>query len=71
MRGLDEDFLAVISPVHIKTLLNAVTDGGSQEDTVDKFWLASVEEEFGVPQVENVEGPYFPYVKAIMGVTDP
>lgn len=73
MRGLDDDFLAVVQPVHIKTVCNNVVDGGVTEDTTDKFWLASVEEMYGVPQpnVVGIEGDYFTYWKETMGVSNP
>lgn len=50
MRGLDEDFLSVIQPVHINTVTNNVTDGNVVDDTIDRFWLPSTEEMYGVPQ---------------------
>lgn len=68
MAGLDSDFLSVVTPVKIKTSCNTVTDGGVTDTTVDKFFLQSVEEVYGSPQITDVEGPYFPYWKQITGL---
>ena len=69
MHGLDEDFLAVINPVKIQVAANTVTDGGATDVMYDRFFLPSVEEMFGDPQLANVEGPYFPYWKTKTGLT--
>lgn len=69
MAGLDDDFLAVINPTKIQVATNTVTDGGVTDVIYDKFWLPSIEEMFGVPQVEGVEGNYFPYWKNRSGLT--
>lgn len=72
IRGLDADFTAVVGTTKIKTATNTVTDGGVIEETSDRFWLPSVEEMYGVPQVSGVEGEYFPYWKEKMdGVSNP
>ena len=71
MAGLDSDFLAVTQPVQIKTACNTVTDGGVTDITVDRFFLQSVEEVYGLPQIADVEGPYFPYWKQITGYDNP
>ncbi len=71
MAGLDTDFLAVITPVKVKTAANTVTDGGVVDTTIDKFFLQSVEEMYGVPQLADAEGPYFPYWKTKTGLDAP
>lgn len=69
MAGLDEDFLAVINPTKIQVATNTVTAGGATDVMYDKFWLPSVEEMFGSPQADGVEGAYFPYWKNRSGLT--
>lgn len=71
MAGLPADFLSVIQPVQIKTACNTVTDGGVIDTTVDRFFLQSLEEMYGVPQLLDAEGPYFPYWKIETGLDDP
>ena len=71
MAGLDSDFLSVVTPVKVKTSCNTVTDGGVTDTTVDKFFLQSVEEVYGSPQIADIEGPYFPYWKQVTGLDQP
>lgn len=71
MARLGSDFLSVVTPVKVKTACNTVTDGGVTDTTVDTFFLQSVEEVYGAPQVEEIEGPYFPYWKIITGLDAP
>ena len=71
MAGLESDFLTVVTPVKIKTSCNTVTDGGVTDTTVDKFFLQSLEEVYGVPQIADIEGPYFPYWKQVTGLDEP
>ena len=71
MAGLDADFLAVVQPVQVKTSCNTVTDGGVTDTTVDRFFLQSIEEVYGAPQIADVEGPYFPYWKQVTGLENP
>lgn len=71
MAGLDADFLGVINPVRVRTARNTVTDGGGYDDTYDRFYLPSVEEMYGAPQLEDVEGPYVDYWKEISGLSAP
>ena len=49
------------------TSCNTVTDGGVTDITYDRFFLPSIEEMYGVPQIADVEGPYFPYWKTKTG----
>ena len=69
--GLDADFLAVINPVKVQVAANTVTDGGVTDVMYDKFWLPSVEEMYGAPQLAGVEGAYFPYWKTKTGLNAP
>lgn len=71
MAGLDSDFLAVINPVKVQVATNTVTDGGVTDVMYDKFFLQSIEEMYGSPQNNDVEGPYFPYWKLITGLESP
>ena len=71
MAGLESDFLSVVTPVKVKTSCNTVTDGGVTDTTVDKFFLQSVEEVYGAPQIPDIEGPYFPYWKQVTGLDEP
>lgn len=71
MAGLDSDFLSVVQPVQVKTSCNTVTDGGVTDITYDRFFLQSIEEVYGAPQIADIEGPYFPYWKQITGLENP
>ena len=48
-----------------------MTDSGVTDTTVDKFWLPSIEEMYGAPQIADIEGPYFPYWKQKTGLENP
>lgn len=69
--GLPSDFLAVVQKVKYKTSANTVTDGDAEDILCDKFFLQSIEEVYGSPQIPDVEGPYFPYWKIITGMNEP
>ena len=69
--GMDSDFLQVINKVKVQVAANTVTDGGVTDVMYDKFWLPSIEEMYGVPQLAGVEGAYLPYVKTITGLSEP
>lgn len=73
MAGFDSDFLAILSPVKVTTALNTVSDSeiGTSEDTYDTFFLASLEEEYIMPQLSGVEGDYWPYWKDRLELTSP
>lgn len=71
MAGLDPDFLAVIHPVKIQVSTNTITDGGVTDVMYDRFFLQSVEELYGSPQIADIEGPYFPYWKQVTGLANP
>lgn len=73
LAGIPSNILDVVQPVQVVTALNTVSDSeiGTTETTVDKFFLASLEQEYIVPQLANVEGPYWPYWKDRLGLTSP
>lgn len=71
MAGLDAEFLAIINPVKIQVAANTETDGGVTDVMYDRFFLPSIEEVFGVPEVSGVEGAYFPYWKQVTGFENP
>ena len=65
LSGYSDDFLNAIKPVRVRTALNTVTDAavGTYEDTYDKIFLASLEQEFITPQASGVEGEAWGYWK--------
>lgn len=73
MSGFDVDFLAAIAPIKVTTALNTVSDSaiGATEDTYDTFFLASLEQEYIVPQLAGAEGAYWPYWKERLGLDSP
>lgn len=73
MSGFDADFLKALGKVKVTTALNTVsdTDIGASEDTYDTFFLASLEQEYIVPQAAGVEGAYWPYWKERLGLDSP
>lgn len=73
LAGIPSDILDVVQPVRIVTALNTFSDSeiGTTETTVDKFFPASLEQEYIVPQLANVEGPYWPYWKNRLELSSP
>ncbi len=73
MAGLAPEFLEVVQPIKITTALNTISDSliGTTEVTVDKFWLASLEQEYCVPQLAEAEGEAWAYWKERLGIQDP
>lgn len=73
MAGFEDAFLNIIKPVKVVTALNTVsdTDIGTTETTYDTFFLASLEQEYIVPQLSNAEGVYWEYWKQRLGLTSP
>ena len=71
--GFDEAFLDILKPVKVTTALNTVTDTqiGASEDTYDTFFLASLEQEYIVPQASGIEGSYWEYWKRRLGLASP
>lgn len=73
MAGLPEDFLSVVQPVKVTTALNTLTDTaiGTTEDTIDTFFLPSLEQRYIAAQLAGVEGGAFQYWKELIGTADP
>ena len=71
LNGLDDDLIAVVNPVKIQVARNTVTDGGGIDVMYDKFFLPSIEEMYGAPQLAGVEGEYFEYWKQKSGLDAP
>ena len=65
MAGYSDDFIAAIKAVKVRTALNTVTDAaeGTYEDTYDKIFLPSLEQEFITPQASGIEGDAWEYWK--------
>ena len=72
MAGFDEEFLNILNPVKVTTLLNTVsdTDIGASENTYDTFFLSSLEQEYIAPQAYG-EGDYWEYWKQRLGLSSP
>ena len=71
MAGLPQDFLQIVKPVRIVTALNTTSDSeiGASEAVNDKFFLASLQQEYIAPQAANVEGTAWAYwVERLGGV---
>ena len=69
--GFSKEWLKIIKPVKVQTSCNTVTDGGVTDITYDKFFLPSLEEVYGNPQIADVEGPFWPYWKEETGLESP
>ena len=61
--GLPADFLSIIKPVRVYTALNTVSDSeiGAGEYTTDRFFLPSLQQEYIMPQVADLEGTAWQY----------
>ena len=73
MAGLPDDFLEIVRPVKVTTALNTVSDSeiGTSEDSYERFFLPSLEQEYIVPQLSGVEGSYWPYWKERLELSAP
>ena len=73
MAGLPDDIKAILKPIKVTTALNTVSDSGigASEDTYDIFFCPSLEQEYIVPQLANVEGAYWPYWKERLELDSP
>lgn len=70
MRGLESDFLAVLGETKQGYAKGSTTGNGETVYLYDKFFLPSVEQEYGVSPSDG-EGPYFEYWKNTTGLTSP
>lgn len=73
LAGYPEDFLKVIKNVKVRTSLNNVCDKleGSYEDTYDKIFLPSLEQEYITTQYAGIEGDVWEYWKKATERTEP
>lgn len=71
--GMSEDLKNALLPIRVRTALNTTIDTsvGQYEDTYDKVFLPSLEEEYIVPQASGVEGAAWDYWKETMGRENP
>ena len=71
LTGFDGNFLAALTPVKVTTALNTITDStvGTTEDTYDKIFLPSLQQEYITPQLADVEGESWDYWKRASGRT--
>lgn len=72
MAGFSDEFLNILGKVKVTTALNTVEGlGDTSEDTYDTFFLPSLEQMYGTPQLSGVEGDYWEYWKRALGLTSP
>ena len=71
LSGFDEGFKAILRKTKTTTAYATidVVDGVTTVDTYNFFRLPSLEQIYTAPQLENVEGPYLPYWKRALGLT--
>ena len=69
MAGLPAEFLEIVQPIRVTTALNTVSDSGigTTENTIDRFFLASLQQEFIAPQLADAEGETWDYWKQRLG----
>ena len=70
LTGFTAEWLAIFKPVQIKCYRNTACDGGGWDTMYDKFFLPSVEEMYGSPQLSG-EGVYWEYWKEETGLNSP
>ena len=68
--GMPSELLQVIKPVKVVTYKNTVQDGGEEDITYDKVFLASLEEMHISPQIEG-EGSVWEYWKRVSASESP
>lgn len=73
LAGFGGDFVNALKTVRVRTALNTITDAaaGTYEDTYDKIFLPSLEQEYITPQLANTEGDAWDYWKQATGRTAP
>lgn len=64
LAGFDDAFVAALKDTTLKVALNTVTDGGSYESVVRKFFLPSRAELFGATENSVMEGSLLSYFSA-------
>lgn len=73
MAGLPADFLSIVRPIQITTALNTISDSeiGTTETVTDRFFLPSLQQEYIVPQLLDVEGAALEYWIERLGTSSP
>ena len=71
LKGLPDEFKAILGTIEVNTSCNTVTDGGVTDTTHDKIFLPSLEQIYCTPQAAGVEGDYWEYWKERLGLTSP
>lgn len=71
MYGFTEAWRALFKPVKVTTALNTVSEDGTTAVTYDRFFLPSLEQVYGVPEVSGAEGVYWEYWKQATGLDEP
>lgn len=73
LAGLNPDFLAVVSPIRVTTALNLVSDVdiGATETVVDRFFLASLQQEYFDPVLSGAEGTAWDYWVDRLDIANP
>ena len=72
MAGFSDEFLRILGKVKVTTALNTVEGHATdREDTYDTFFLPSLEQMYGTPQLAGAEGEYWEYWKRALGLTSP
>lgn len=72
MAGFSEEFLHILGKVKVTTALNTYEDFETdREDTYDTFFLPSLEQMYGTPQLAGAEGEYWEYWKRALGLSSP
>lgn len=69
--GFTNEWKAIFKSVKVDTACNTVIDSGVIDTTYDIFFLPSVEQMYGAPQVAGVEGDYWEYWKNETGLNTP
>lgn len=70
LSGFEDDFLQILKPSFIKTYKNTLTDDGTVTETLDTFFLPSLEEQYIVPQLAG-EGNAWDYWQTRLQRTTP
>lgn len=71
--GLPADFVEIVPSIIVTTALNTISDStlGTSENTIDQFFLPSLEQEYCVPQLAGVEGEAWEYWIERLGLDTP
>ena len=70
LSGYNEDIIAAMKTIQVKTACNTVTDGGVTDITYDKVFIPSLEEMNIAPQVSGIEGEAWEFFKQLFAAAD-